>query len=185
MPEETTNIRDVVFGHVINALIDDTEILATHTPLLRLRQHLLAFSINFPKQNSGPLVAHQLLAILLRTHSRQVRTASEWTENWMNVRFPFRSGSHLRVLLSINHYTLPHPLLRTPYTRFHLRESSRPTALDISEDAEHAEETPDVHDAVSGFGRGMLAGLLGKSSGCFENLPDGTKRLLKPPKAYK
>jgi hypothetical protein len=57
---------------------------------------------------------------------------------------------------------------------------SGPTALDISEHTEHAEETTIAHDAISGFGRAIHAG----PPGCLENLPDGTKRLSRPPKAY-
>ena len=41
---------------------------------------------------------------------------------------------------------------------------SGPTALDISEHAEHAEETTIAHDAISGFGRAIHAVLLGTSS---------------------
>jgi len=55
---------------------------------------------------------------------------------------------------------------------------SRPTVPDISEDAEPAEETANVHDAVFGLVQGRLAGLLGKSSGYIESLPDGAKKTL-------
>jgi len=55
---------------------------------------------------------------------------------------------------------------------------SRPTVPDISEDAEPAEETTNVHDAVFGLVQGRLAGLLGKSSGYIESLPDGAKKTL-------
>ena len=55
---------------------------------------------------------------------------------------------------------------------------SRPTVPDISEVAEPAEEAPNVHDAVFGLVQGRLAGLLGKSSGYIESLPDGAKKTL-------
>lgn len=55
---------------------------------------------------------------------------------------------------------------------------SRPTVPDISEDAEPAEETSNVHDAVFGLVQGRLAGLLGKSSGYIESLPDGAKKTI-------
>jgi hypothetical protein len=62
---------------------------------------------------------------------------------------------------------------------------SCPSALDISEDVEDAEETANAHDAVIGLGQGILAGLLGKSSGYIINPPDGAKWLSRPSKAYK
>jgi nucleosome assembly protein 1-like 1 len=55
---------------------------------------------------------------------------------------------------------------------------SRPTVPDISEDAEPAEEAGNVHDAVVGLVQGRLAGLLGKSSGYIESLPDGAKKTI-------
>jgi nucleosome assembly protein 1-like 1 len=55
---------------------------------------------------------------------------------------------------------------------------SRPTVPDISEDAEPTEETSNVHDAVFGLVQGRLAGLLGKSSGYIESLPDGAKKTI-------
>jgi hypothetical protein len=55
---------------------------------------------------------------------------------------------------------------------------SRPTVPDISEDAEPTEETANVHDAVFGLVQGRLAGLLGKSSGYIESLPDGAKKTI-------
>ncbi|KAH9985296.1 hypothetical protein BJV77DRAFT_1062025 [Russula vinacea] len=55
---------------------------------------------------------------------------------------------------------------------------SRPTVPDISEDAEPIEETANVHDAVFGLVQGRLAGLLGKSSGYIESLPDGAKKTI-------
>ncbi|KAH9974508.1 hypothetical protein BJV74DRAFT_782407 [Russula compacta] len=55
---------------------------------------------------------------------------------------------------------------------------SRPTVPDISEDAEPAEEAANVHDAVFGLVQGRLAGLLGKSSGYVESLPDGAKKTI-------
>jgi hypothetical protein len=55
---------------------------------------------------------------------------------------------------------------------------SRPTVPDISEDAEPAEEAANVHDAVFGLVQGRLAGLLGKSSGYIEGLPDGAKKTI-------
>jgi hypothetical protein len=55
---------------------------------------------------------------------------------------------------------------------------SRPTVPDISEDTEPAEESANVHDAVFGLVQGRLAGLLGKSSGYIEGLPDGAKKTL-------
>jgi hypothetical protein len=56
---------------------------------------------------------------------------------------------------------------------------SRPTVPDISEDAEPAEEaTTTVHEAMFGLVQGRLAGLLGKSSGYIESLPDGAKKTI-------
>jgi nucleosome assembly protein 1-like 1 len=55
---------------------------------------------------------------------------------------------------------------------------SRPTVPDISEDAEPTEEPTNVHDAVVGLVQGRLAGLLGKSSGYIEGLPDGAKKTI-------
>jgi nucleosome assembly protein 1-like 1 len=49
---------------------------------------------------------------------------------------------------------------------------------DISEDAEPVEESTNVQDAVFGLVQGRLAGLLGKSSGYIEGLPDGTKKTI-------
>ncbi|KAH8983482.1 NAP-domain-containing protein [Lactarius akahatsu] len=51
----------------------------------------------------------------------------------------------------------------------------RPTVPDISEDAEPAEDSTAVHEAMLGLVQGRLAGLLGKSSGYIESLSDGTK----------
>ena len=53
---------------------------------------------------------------------------------------------------------------------------SRPTVPDISKDAELAEESANVHDAVFDLAQGRLAGLLG--SGYIESLPDGAKKTL-------
>lgn len=55
---------------------------------------------------------------------------------------------------------------------------SRPTVPDISEDAEPTEEGANVHDTVFGLVQGRLAGLLGKSSGYIESLPDGAKKTI-------
>ena len=54
----------------------------------------------------------------------------------------------------------------------------RPTVPDISEDAEPAEDNTAVHEAMLGLVQGRLAGLLGKSSGYVESLPDGAKRTI-------
>ena len=54
----------------------------------------------------------------------------------------------------------------------------RPTVPDISEDAEPAEDTIAVHEAMLGLVQGRLAGLLGKSSGYVESLPDGAKKTI-------
>ena len=51
----------------------------------------------------------------------------------------------------------------------------RPTVPDITEDAEPAEDSTAVHEAMLGLVQGRLAGLLGKSSGYIEGLPDGAK----------
>ncbi|KAH9016409.1 NAP-domain-containing protein [Lactarius deliciosus] len=51
----------------------------------------------------------------------------------------------------------------------------RPTVPDITEDAEPAEDSAAVHEAMLGLVQGRLAGLLGKSSGYIESLSDGTK----------
>jgi hypothetical protein len=45
-----------------------------------------------------------------------------------------------------------------------------------SEDAEPAEETANVRDAVFGLVQGRHSGLLGKSSRYIESLPDGAKK---------
>lgn len=55
---------------------------------------------------------------------------------------------------------------------------SRPTVPVISEDPEPGEEAANVHDAVFGLVQGRLAGLLGKSSGYIESLPDGAKKTI-------
>jgi len=67
----------------------------------------------------------------------------------------------------------------TPLTQAPISATlSRPTVPDISEDAEPAEDSANVHDAVFGIVRGRLAGLLGKSSGYVESLPDGAKKTI-------
>jgi hypothetical protein len=74
--------------------------------------------------------------------------------------------------------TAPTPQ-NTPLTHAPLSAGlSRPTVPDISEDAEPAEEAANVHDAVFGLVQGRLAGLLGKSSGYIESLPDGAKKTI-------
>jgi hypothetical protein len=74
--------------------------------------------------------------------------------------------------------TAPTPQ-NTPLTQAPISATlSRPTVPDISEDAEPAEESANVHDAVFGLVQGRLAGLLGKSSGYIEGLPDGAKKTL-------
>jgi hypothetical protein len=74
--------------------------------------------------------------------------------------------------------TAPTPQ-NTPLTQAPISANfSRPTVPDISEDAEPAEESANVHDAVFGLVQGRLAGLLGKSSGYIESLPDGVKKTL-------
>ena len=55
--------------------------------------------------------------------------------------------------------------LELPPRSFTSVSLSGPTALDISEHTEHAEETTIAHDAISGFGRAIHAGPLGTSSG--------------------
>ena len=54
----------------------------------------------------------------------------------------------------------------------------RPTVPDITEDAEPAEDGTAVHEAMLGLVQGRLAGLLGKSSGYVESLPDGAKKTI-------
>lgn len=74
--------------------------------------------------------------------------------------------------------TAPTPQ-NTPLTQAPISATlSRPTVPDISEDAEPAEDSANVHDAVFGLVQGRLAGLLGKSSGYVEGLPDGAKKTL-------
>jgi hypothetical protein len=74
--------------------------------------------------------------------------------------------------------TAPTPQ-NTPLTQAPISATlSRPTVPDISEDAEPADESANVHDAVFGLVQGRLAGLLGKSSGYIESLPDGAKKTL-------
>ncbi|KAF8502612.1 NAP-domain-containing protein [Russula emetica] len=74
--------------------------------------------------------------------------------------------------------TAPTPQ-NTPLTHAPISATlSRPTVPDISEDAEPGEESANVHDAVFGLVQGRLAGLLGKSSGYIESLPDGAKKTL-------
>jgi len=75
-------------------------------------------------------------------------------------------------------FTAPTPQ-NTPLTHAPLSAGlSRPTVPDISEDAEPVEESTNVQDAVFGLVQGRLAGLLGKSSGYIEGLPDGTKKTI-------
>jgi nucleosome assembly protein 1-like 1 len=74
--------------------------------------------------------------------------------------------------------TAPTPQ-NTPLTQAPISATlSRPTVPDISEDAEPGEDSTNVHDAVFGLVQGRLAGLLGKSSGYIEGLPDGAKKTL-------
>ncbi len=74
--------------------------------------------------------------------------------------------------------TAPTPQ-NTPLTQAPISATlSRPTVPDISEDAEPAEDSANVHDAVFGLVQGRLAGLLGKSSGYIESLPDGAKKTI-------
>ena len=54
----------------------------------------------------------------------------------------------------------------------------RPTVPDMTEDAEPGEDSTTVHEAMLGLVQGRLAGLLGKSSGYVENLPDGAKKTI-------
>jgi nucleosome assembly protein 1-like 1 len=83
--------------------------------------------------------------------------------------------------IPINHgsdITAPTPQ-NTPLTQAPISATlSRPTVPDISEDAEPAEDSTNVHDAVFGLVQGRLAGLLGKSSGYIESLPDGAKKTI-------
>ncbi|KAA1476326.1 NAP-domain-containing protein [Dentipellis sp. KUC8613] len=53
---------------------------------------------------------------------------------------------------------------------------SRPTVPDISEDAEPAEELTGAQAAMLGLVQGRLAGLVGKSSGYIESLPEEVKK---------
>ncbi|KAI0319876.1 NAP-domain-containing protein [Amylostereum chailletii] len=53
---------------------------------------------------------------------------------------------------------------------------SRPTVPDISEDAEPQEEENNVGQNIIGMVQGRLAGLVGKSSGYVESLPDDVKK---------
>ncbi|KAH9970520.1 hypothetical protein BGW80DRAFT_1438074 [Lactifluus volemus] len=75
--------------------------------------------------------------------------------------------------------TAPTPQ-NTPLTHAPISTAlSRPTVPDISEDAEPAEEpTSNVHEAVFGLVQGKLAGLIGRSSGYVESLPDGAKKTI-------
>ncbi len=54
----------------------------------------------------------------------------------------------------------------------------RPTVPDISEDAEPAEDGTAVQEAMLGLVQGRLAGLIGKSSGYIESLPDSAKKTI-------
>lgn len=82
--------------------------------------------------------------------------------------------------IPINHSDITAPTPQnTPLTHAPISATlSRPTVPDISEDAEPAEESANVHDAVFGLVQGRLAGLLGKSSGYVESLPDGAKKTI-------
>jgi hypothetical protein len=75
--------------------------------------------------------------------------------------------------------TAPTPQ-NTPLTHAPISTAlSRPTVPDISEDAEPAEEpTSNVHEAVFSLVQGKLAGLIGRSSGYVESLPDGAKKTI-------
>jgi nucleosome assembly protein 1-like 1 len=55
----------------------------------------------------------------------------------------------------------------------------------ISKAAEPAEESANIHDAIFGLVQGRLVGLLGKSSGYIESLPDDAKKAIEASKVYK
>ncbi|EIM91794.1 NAP-domain-containing protein [Stereum hirsutum FP-91666 SS1] len=78
-----------------------------------------------------------------------------------------------------NDITAPTPQ-NTPLTHAPIAAGlSRPTVPDISEDAEPNEEADnadDVQEAMLGLVQGRLAGLVGKSSGYIESLPDEVKK---------
>ncbi|KAI0032429.1 hypothetical protein K488DRAFT_70632 [Vararia minispora EC-137] len=84
----------------------------------------------------------------------------------MSSNVPISSGSDI---------TAPTPQ-NTPLTQAPISQGlSRPTVPDISEDAE-PEEGAEIQQAMLGMVQGKLAGLLGKSSGYVENLPDNVKK---------
>ena len=56
---------------------------------------------------------------------------------------------------------------------------SCPTVPDISEDAEPAKDSTNIHNTIFGLVEGRLAGLLGESSGYTKGLPDSAKKTLK------
>ncbi|THH14078.1 hypothetical protein EW146_g6208 [Bondarzewia mesenterica] len=80
------------------------------------------------------------------------------------------------VPISQNDITAPTPQ-NTPLTHAPITAGlSRPTVPDISEDNEPAEESSPIHHAMLGLVQGKLAGLVGKSSGYIESLPEGVKK---------
>jgi hypothetical protein len=86
--------------------------------------------------------------------------------------------SSTRPINSPSDITAPTPQ-NTPLTHAPISAGlSRPTVPDITEDAEPAEESTNVHEAMFGLVQGRLAGLLGKSSGYIEGLPDGVKKTI-------
>ncbi|ETW78468.1 hypothetical protein HETIRDRAFT_479626 [Heterobasidion irregulare TC 32-1] len=79
------------------------------------------------------------------------------------------------VPISQNDLTAPTPQ-NTPLTHAPITAGlSRPTVPDISEDNEPAEDASPAHHAMLGLVHGKIAGLLGKSSGYIESLPDNVK----------
>ena len=77
--------------------------------------------------------------------------------------------------LDITTLTQNIPLTQTPISA----TLSHPTVPDISKDAKPAEDSTNIHDTVFGLVEGRLTGLLGKSLGYTEGLPDGAKKTLK------
>jgi len=84
----------------------------------------------------------------------------------MSSNVPIASGSDI---------TAPTPQ-NTPLTHAPIAAGlSRPTVPDISEDAE-PDEGADIQNAMLGMVQGKLAGLVGRSSGYVESLPDDVKK---------
>ncbi|KAI0055316.1 NAP-domain-containing protein [Artomyces pyxidatus] len=92
---------------------------------------------------------------------------SSFFTHTMSSNVPISQGSDI---------TAPTPQ-NTPLTHAPIAAGlSRPTVPDITEDAEPQEDLGGVQQAMLNLVQGRLAGLVGKSSGYIESLPDGVKK---------